>query len=423
MDVTDIPLIVLGGLLLVLGLAAEPIRRSRIPVSEPILATTCGALIGLLVPAQVPDLVQGDGVLEEVARFAVAFAVMGVALRLPRHYLRGHGWALALLLGPGMLIMWLVSGALIWACIGVPIWTALLIGAIVTPTDPVLASTIVTGKLARQHIPVRVRHLISAEAGANDGMAYPFVFLAIAALVPAPGDDALDWLLRVLVWEVFGAVVLGAAIGVLAGWLQNLVKAEGEIDDSAVLTVTIALTLLVLGGISLLGSDGILAVFAAGIAFNEAAGRPEEREQALVTEAAERLLTLPAFLLFGMVLPWDAWAALGWGGVALVVTVLFLRRVPMLLIVGPALAPPLTGLTDRLFIGWFGPIGVAAVFYALLAVRETGEPIVWSVTTLLVTASILVHGGTASAITRLYGGRAQTAGRPTAVRQARRTRD
>lgn len=411
MDMTDMPLAIVGALLLVLGLAAEPIRRSRLPVSEPILATACGVLIALWLPARGIDLVQDDGLLEEVARFAVAFAVMGVALRLPRHYLLRHGRALALLLGPGMLIMWLVSGLLVWAWVGGTIWVALLVGAVVTPTDPVLASSIVTGKLARQHIPARVRHLISSEAGANDGMAYPFVFLAIALLVPTPDETVLDWMVRVLVWEVVGAVALGAAAGALAGWLQNLIKAEGEIDDSAMLTVTIALTMVVLGALSLLGSDGILAVFAAGIAFNEAAGRPEEREQARVTEAAERLLTLPAFLLFGMVLPWQAWAALGWSGVGLVLSILLLRRVPMLLALGPVLAPPLTRRADRLFAGWFGPIGIAAAFYALLAVRETDEPMVWTLTSLLVTASILVHGGTAAVLTRIYG-RIATNGQP-----------
>lgn len=130
------------------------------------------------------------------------------------------------ILGPGMIAMWLVSGLVVYAIRGSSVWIALLIGAIVTPTDPVIANTIVTGDAAEEHIPQRLRDFLSAESGANDGGAHPFVFLAIFMLT-LPLETALtDWFVQALLWEVGGAVALGAAIGAPVGWLSAL-RARG----------------------------------------------------------------------------------------------------------------------------------------------------------------------------------------------------
>jgi NhaP-type Na+/H+ or K+/H+ antiporter len=156
------------------------------------------------------------------------------------------------------------------------------------------------------------------------------------------------------------------------------------------------------GLMTLLGLNEILAVFAAGFAYNwQADPRDEAREQR-VEEVFNRLFTLPAFVLFGTVIPWDAWLAFGWRGVVLVVAILLLRRLPMVLALRPAIRPlDRTGAT--LFVGWFGPIGIAAVFYATIAVHRTGIEIVWPVVSLIVAGSVLAHGGTETVLTLRYG--------------------
>ena len=114
-----------------------------------------------------------------------------------------------------------VSGLLVYVLLGVPFWIAMLVGAILTPTDPVLASTIVQGETAEQNIPDRLKHMLSGESGANDGGAYPLVFLAIF-VIEYPFDEALTrWVTQSLLWDVAFAVLVGLAIGAVAGKAQD----------------------------------------------------------------------------------------------------------------------------------------------------------------------------------------------------------
>ena len=119
---------------------------------------------------------------------------MGIALRLPKSYPSKPGRSVAVLLGLIMPLMWLSSTLLVYLILDLPFWTALLIGAIVTPTDPVVATAIVTGRIAEHHLPQRIRQIISAESGVNDGLAYLFVLLPILLLRRAPGEVLVHWL-------------------------------------------------------------------------------------------------------------------------------------------------------------------------------------------------------------------------------------
>src|SRR5690606_5769441 len=118
-------------------------------------------------------------ILEQVARLALAIGLMGVALRLPKSYVFEHWRSLTVVLVVGMLFMWLCSSAIIGGTLGLSAGAALVIGAALTPTDPVVASTMVTGPVAQKSLPNYLRHIISAESGANDGLAYLFVLAAI----------------------------------------------------------------------------------------------------------------------------------------------------------------------------------------------------------------------------------------------------
>ena len=403
MSPLNLALFVIGGLTLLLSLTAGFVEKKAY-LSQPFLATLLGVLVG---PAGLGLLDLADwgdprGILEAVARLTVAVAVMASALRLPSPYFRPNARALTLVLSVGMLGMWLISGLLAYALLGLPFWVATLLGAVVTPTDPVLAGTIVTGGLAEKKVPARLRNFITAEAGANDGGAYPFVFLAVLMLEHPPGEALTAWLTRVLLWEVLGAVVLGSIIGYVVGRLERLAHARGLLGETSVLTGTVALSAFVLGAVKLMGSDGILAVFVAGVAYNRVANKNDEAREENVQEAVNRLFTFPVFVFFGSSLPWAAWQGLGLPGVALAALVLLLRRPPVLLLLAPRLKP-LRGTADALFSGWFGPIGVAALFYATLSVRETGLEVVWEAASLIIFASVVLHGVTATPFTKLLG--------------------
>ena len=398
-------LFAVGALTLALALGAAVLRRTVRVVSEPMLATALGAALGPfgLAVFDLADWGEPLVVVEQTARLTIGVAVVATALRLPSGYVGRHVRTMAVLLGPGMLLMWAASGLIAWAVLGVGAWTAALVGAIVTPTDPVLAGTTVTGPLAERDVPGRVRHAISAEAGANDGAAYLFVFLPLLVLTLPPGEALAAWAGRVVLWEVLAAVAMGYALGYGVGRAQDALEDRGLEEPTSALTGTVALTLVALAGVRLIGSDGILAAFAAGLGFNRAARRPEEEEQADVQEVVNRLFAIPAFVVFGLALPWDAWAAFGWGRLAaLAALVLALRRLPMLLALH-RFVPPLRRRADALFAGWFGPVGVAAVFYAALATERTGDATVWTVVSFLVAASVLAFGLTSTPLTLAYG--------------------
>ena len=406
MSELNIGLAAVGGMVLVIGLLSGSIRRSFL--SEPLVALLVGVLVGpaalgLLDPA---GWGSEEVILEQAARLTLAISLMGVALRLPKRE-PFHGWrSLAVLLGLVMPLMWLTSGLLVYLILGLPFLVALLVGAVVTPTDPVVSSTIVTGELAEENLPERLRYTLSGESGANDGLAYPFVLLPILLLSRPPGEAISHWLTHTLLWEVGAAVVFGALVGYGAGRFLEWAQAKGTMERTSFLAYTLALSLAVLGAAKLLGTDGVLAVFVAGLAFDAAVSESDRAEEERVQEAVNRFFILPIFVLLGMTIPWKGWLELGWVGLLLALAVLLLRRLPAVLALRPLLGR-VRGTRDALFLGWFGPIGVAALFYANLAVREAGVEEAWVIGSLIICASILVHGLSATPLTRLYGRHAQ----------------
>ncbi|MBW3553612.1 MAG: cation:proton antiporter [Gemmatimonadetes bacterium] len=403
MSQINLSLALIGTLVLLLGLSAGYVNSRARFVSEPMIAMLFGAAVG---PAGLDllDLSEwGDpgAILRELARLAVAMAVMAAALRLPKRFFSRHVATAGLLLGAGMVGMWAASTLLAWAFLPVPFLVALLLGAAVTPTDPVLAGAIVTGTTARRHIPDDVRSALTAEAGANDGLAYPFVMLPALLLTLPAAAGLRDWVLRTLLWETAGAVVLGLLLGSAAGRIESWAHDRDYAEHTSRLTISIALTAAVLGAVKLAGSGGLLAVFAAGLAFRVRANERDEHEQAGVQEAVNRLAGFPVLLLFGAMLPWRAWYASGLVLPLLALAILALRRPPTFLFLG-RFVPLLATWKDVRFAAWFGPIGVAAIFYSLQAMHLTGEQVVWEAASMAIALSVLVHGASATPAVMSY---------------------
>ena len=395
-------LAVIGGLLLVLGLFTGLINRAAY-ASEPLIALVAGVLIGPAALGWLDLSAIGNQqvILEQASLVTLAVALVGVALRLPVGFITNNWKPLALLLGLVMPLMWIASGLLIYVLLGIPFLVALLIGAIVTPTDPVVSSSIVTGDVAEENLPGRLRYLISAESGYNDGLALPFVLLPLLLLTRSSGDGLSYWLVHVILWEV----VVGAAVGILMGYAAGklLVWAETKrtTAHTSILSISLALALSVLGITELIGVNGVLATFVAGTAFNVVGSSDTREQREHVQDAITRFFDLPVFVLLGMALPWEGWFELGWVGLVLAAAVLLLRRPPVTLALSSLIAP-VKGRKDALFLGWFGPLGAAALYYAAFSVRETGLEEVWVVGSLLICASVLAHGVSATPLTKLY---------------------
>lgn len=390
MDI-NLVLTLFAGALLVFAAFSTLLQRVSLP--GPLLCLGFGALIG----PHALDLLRIEGfglptgtLLEQAARITLAVGLAGVALRLPHGYWRNNARWIVAIIGAGMTPMLVVAAGVLWWGLGVSFLVALLLGAIVTPTDPVVTTPIVTGSMAEEKVTERVRHNLSAESGINDGLGYLFVMLPVL-LLTKPGQAWHELLTKVLLFEVFGAAVFGAVAGYLLGKLFVLVREHGLMEESSYLAFIVPLALFLLGAGKLVGTDAILAVFVGVAVFGQVIPQREEAQEDKVHDAVARLFLLPVFVLLGLALPISEWIRLGWLAPLVLLTAVLLRR----LVTVWALRPLLTHIHDRsetAFLSWFAPVGVSALFYATLAERHTGDHDIFIYTTLAITASVVVHG-------------------------------
>lgn len=396
--------VLLASALVLLLTVFSRVWKQRWFLTEPLTAFAGGVAVGpygldLLDAARwvTPEL------LLTASLFTLVIADMGVALRLPTGYVKQHARAVSVMLGPVMVLMWATSSILVWVFLDSGVWVALLAGAIVTSTDPVVSTSIVTGRLAERTVPARIRHLISAESGANDGMAYPLVMLPILMLELDTGPALGEWASHILLWGVGAAVVLGGVVGYLAGHLIRWALDHDILDAGTFLAYTVALSLLCLGAAELLGVGAVLAVFTAGIAYRTVQrGGPQDEEQQIQL-ALSQFLVLPMFALFGLSVPWTDWDDLGWTGTALAVSIVAARRLPAVLATHRAVTV-FHHRRDWLFVGWFGPIGISTIFYAMVALDRdvAGADRIWALASQVVVFSLLAHGLTATPLALRY---------------------
>lgn len=386
--------------MLALGLFSRAVKKG--PFQEPTVTMALGILAGPYVLGWLDIRDWGDeiAIREQAARITLAIALMGVALRLTKDDLRGLWRPVAILLTAGMIGMWLAASLGAAVAFGLALWPALLLGAAITPTDPVAASAIVTGRFARETLPRRIRAGLSLEAGANDGLAYLLLFLPLLMLHHPPQAALEEWLVHRVLVGVVAAAAIGAAIGWMAARLLHWAHERSLIENYSLLTYTLALSLFTLGGAQLLGADALISVFVAGLVFTLASDVSDKHREENVQESIAKLFSLPMFFLVGLALPWAEWGAIGWPVLLFALLALLLRRPPVLALLIPALRSRYRP-ADTLYMAWFGPIGVAAVYYASLAEKETGEPFFWHAASVAVFASVLAHGITAAPLSRL----------------------
>jgi NhaP-type Na+/H+ or K+/H+ antiporter len=315
------------------------------------------------------------------SRLVLCIQLVLAGVQLPSKYLKRECKSLLLLIGPGMAAMWLTTSILVYICINPPSSLhALAVGACVTPTDPVLSAVIVKGRFADQNIPRELQDLIIAESGLNDGLGYPFLFFALylikfagAGADSASGGiaDAMGlWL--VLTWGY--TILLSILYGALVGWtgkkLLQWAERNKYIDHESFLVFAIALALFLLGTCGLLGTDDVLACFIAGNAFTwDDWFRLRTKDDSL-QPTVDMLLNVNIFLWYGASLPWNSFVDTPnislWRLLILGALVLAFRRLPWIVAMRQWI-PQLENARQAVFAGFFGPIGVSAVFYLFIA--------------------------------------------------------
>ncbi len=372
-------------------------------LTEPLVAMVVAVILSpyMLDLLHTGDEAQTHQIMITACKFTIAMALMSTALRITPKFFRSNPGSQSLIIAGGMLLMWVSTGVVLYVILDRPFAECLLIGAVVSPTDPVVAATIITGKTAEKYLPASIRNTLSFESGANDGLAFPIVAFSIMIFNQQEYNIA-EWFGKSIMYETVCPVLIAVTAGFLAGRGLHLAHKAGFMTKTTLISYSVALSFFLLAGLDYIGMNGILGVFTGGIAFTSQLARNEDLMQEPVQESMERIFTIPIFFLFGLILPWPEWAALGMDAIWICAGVLFLRRIPSFIIMTPFVKQFRNRYRDMMLMGWFGPIGVAAIFYALYAREQTGMEDIWIFTSLIVFASTLVHGLTSVPLEKWY---------------------
>ncbi|MHB8142867.1 MAG: cation:proton antiporter [Thermoleophilia bacterium] len=281
--------------------------------------------------------------------------------------------------------------------VALPWKQALLIGALLSPTDPVLTSSVVTNR----KIPLRIRNSLNLESGFNDGLALPAVLIFATALTQAGGRA---W------WQFLGQdLATGAAVGLAGGLLAvrllGLFRGRFALPAHYRTLYAFAVSLSLFGAARLVGGNGFITVYLAGIVMAAAARRQVPDFSRFSRDLGE-ILKLATFVIFGSMIVFDRMLAEGWRAVLLTAFVIFLARTLALL---PSLAGTRLDWTERLFMAWFGPKGVACIAYSLLvlSLKATGAEEVFQLTALVVFTSIILHSASDTPLADWFGARSE----------------
>ncbi|MEZ5098562.1 MAG: cation:proton antiporter [Thermoleophilia bacterium] len=409
------------GLAVLAAIAALSNQRERaFSASIVYLALGLGAaaLLGVLEIDWL-DAVEDAAVVERLTEFAVIVSLFGAGLKLDRE-LRWRAWgSVARLLGLVMPLTIAAVAAYGATTMGLSLAAAIVLGAALAPTDPVLAGDVGVGPPDEED-EREPNFSITAEAGLNDGLAFPFVVLGLV-LATGERDWGWEWALA----DVLYAIPAGLAIGAVVGWglaaLAVRLRARRFLATSFDGWIAVAAVLVIYGLAEIASTYGFLAAFAGGLAF-----RRHERGHELNArvhegaEVTEKFAELGAILLVGTLATRGGLAEPGLAGWLLVPLLLLVVR-PLAVLVAFAGSP--LPLRERVFLGWFGVRGIGSLYYvaAAASVGSLAAPelsvVLWT-TFACVAVSILVHGATGTPVTaRTVGPRLRRSRRPGAGRR------
>jgi NhaP-type Na+/H+ or K+/H+ antiporter len=332
-----------------------------------------------------------------IAEAALVVVLFADASRTDLRELRSDGSLSGRLLGIGMpLTIGVGTVAAAVLLLGLEFWEAAIVAAILAPTDAALGHAVVSSKV----VPEKIRQTINVEAGLNDGLSIPFLFLFLGLAADQASLDAAAWF-TFGVQQIVVGIAAGVLVGGAGGWLVDKASLTGAMTHNFKRLAMVALAIGAWVFADQVGGNGFIAAFVAGLAV--ARFRDDFGEEALdFAEREGQLLSLIVFFVFGTAAI-SFLGAVTWGVVAFAVLTLTIIRM------GPvALALAGTGLSrvSVAFVGWFGPRGLASIILALVVVDEEpglpGLDLVLAATTLTVLASVFLHGISARPLARAY---------------------
>jgi NhaP-type Na+/H+ or K+/H+ antiporter len=384
-------------------------------------------LYGIILGPNVLNIVtprqwgMNDQILQEVTRIIVGVQCFAVGIELPKHYFRRHWPSVLYFLGPIMTFSWAITAFFAYFIFQTNLPTALIIGACLAPTDPVLAASVLSNSRFSQRVPKRLKHLLSAESACNDGISFPFLYIGLCALkYSSTGEAVKEWILITVLWQCVFGITLGLIIGNCANRLLRFSDQRGYISRPSFVVFYLLLAILSVGVGSFLGSDDFLVAFGAGVGFAHDGWFAKKTKELPFPTIIDLILNSTLFVFFGSIIPWNNFhptyvtPKCGIWQLALFLTlVLLFRRIPVVLAI-KRFIPDMRTYREALFCGHFGPMGVGALFLAMeakvelepgygvpsprpehkhpLGSKEKAIYLVWPVICFVVLGSTIVHG-------------------------------
>jgi NhaP-type Na+/H+ or K+/H+ antiporter len=372
----------IGGFVVVYNLISLVVKE-RLYMNEVILGTCFGIILGphalgIFDPRSWTQVT--DTLTREIMRIVLATGLFAIGVELPKRYMADHAKSLLIMVVPTMAFGWLVSAAFIHVLFPkLDFVSSLVISACLTPTDPIISAAVIGGRFAVKHVPLPIRQLLIAESASNDGLAYPFLSIAVYLTTEASRETALEkWLVISWLYQVILGTVIGAIIGYSFSRLLRFAHQRGFLDRESYVAQYIALALFTVGATNSLGNDDLLAAFAAGSAISWDGHFNLQTENDAFSSILDLVLNCACFIYIGAWLPFDQFniSEVGispWRLLSLMLVILALRRIPSLLILYKWM-PEVSNWREALFCGHFGPIGVGAVFISVLAQSRLEAP-------------------------------------------------
>ncbi len=398
----------------VIAFAAVSMRIERWPLTMPMVFTALGLV------AATTDVIDIDADAEAIAllsEITLAVILFSDAVRIDLRRLRRHLAIPVRLLGIGLPLT-IILGAFVNSLLfpDLPLAQVALLAAVLAPTDAALGSAVVED----DGVPARERLALNVESGVNDGMVVPVVAI-LTALVIDESRSSAQWI-GFVAQQIGWGVGLGVVVGGLSITVLRAANSRGWADARFEQLATFAVPMIALFGAQALSGNSFIAAFVAGLTFGsfgaandrdvdvaESSGHALSERLDAFTEDAAQLLAIGAFFVFGNVLLPEVWGAITLPvAVCAVMTLTVGRMLPVWIsLIGTSMPP-----VSRLFVGWFGPRGLASIVFGLLLLEEiesiegAGEQL-FAVIAVTVTASILLHGASAAPGAGAYGRWAQ----------------
>ncbi|MFO7896927.1 MAG: cation:proton antiporter [Candidatus Cloacimonadales bacterium] len=387
--------IILVGLLITVAVILPRLISDRKILTAPLLYLLTGALVFLLPQAPaLPDLVENPWWPKRITELGVIVALTSAGLKLNRPFAR-YSWRISWrLLAFTMPLTIIASAVLGWWALGFVPATALLLGAVIAPTDPVLAADVQTSRPGKPDTS-QTKLALTTEAGLNDGLAFPFTNLAIAVMLV--GTSPANWLSGWLAIDFFYKIIVGALVGFVSGWtLARLLfgfSATRRLAKTMTGITTLSLTLLPYGIAELCASYGFIAVFAAACTFRQF--ECDHEYQITLHDFSEEIeRVMVAILMFFIgayaVNVLSEYLTLNLFLVALAIIFLIRPLSGSLGLVGSQLSRK-----KRLAVSFLGIRGIGSIYYLAYAIYHVKFPDAMQLWTLIITTiivSVFVHG-------------------------------